>query len=152
MSRLGKFYESMLTSGGIIRPQTVEAISARHLTGIRDDTFGYQLDRGLGIVVDSKHYCRAASWYGNRCSRRTWGHAGYYSSVGFLDPEHKVVVALVLNGMLESQEGRHDLRMISILDAAYEDLGGGCSHSSERHSPLWRTLRWANGFSYPLRY
>jgi len=120
---LGRFYEAMLAGGaGILRPQTIEAISARHLTGMRDETFGYPLDRGLGVVVDSKRYCRASSWFGNRCSPRTWGHAGYFSSVGFLDPEHKVVVALVFNGMIESQEGRHDTRMLSTLDAVYEDL------------------------------
>jgi CubicO group peptidase (beta-lactamase class C family) len=121
---LGRFYEAMLSGGGgIIKPQTIEAISARHLVGMRDHTFGYPLDRGLGVVVDSKQYCNAAAWYGNRCSRRTWGHAGYMSSVGFVDPENKVVVALVFNGMLESQENRHDARMTSTLDAVYEDLG-----------------------------
>jgi Beta-lactamase len=55
--------------------------------------------------------------------RRTWGHSGYFSSVGFLDPEHKVVVALVYNGMLESQDNRHNTRVTSTLDAVYEDLG-----------------------------
>jgi len=33
------------------------------------------------------------------------------------------VVTLVFNGMLESQENRHDSRMISTLDAVYDDLG-----------------------------
>jgi CubicO group peptidase (beta-lactamase class C family) len=121
---LGKFYEAMLAGGGnLVRPQTVEAISARHLVGMRDHTFGYPLDRGLGVVVDSKQYCRAATWFGNRCSTRTWGHAGYVSSVGFVDPQNKIVLALVFNGMLESQDNRHDARMISTLDAVYEDLG-----------------------------
>lgn len=121
---LGKFYEAMLAGGGgIIRPQTVEAISARHLVGMRDHTFGYPLDRGLGVVVDSKQYCRASTWFGNRCSPRTWGHAGYVSSVGFVDPVNKLVVALVFNGMLESQDNRHDARVISTLDAVYDDLG-----------------------------
>jgi CubicO group peptidase (beta-lactamase class C family) len=70
---LGKFYEAMLArGGGVIRPQTVEAISARHLVGMRDHTFGYPLDRGLGVVIDSKQYCNSAAWFGNRCSRRMW--------------------------------------------------------------------------------
>jgi CubicO group peptidase (beta-lactamase class C family) len=121
---LGKFYEAMLAGGGnVIRPQTVAAISARHLVGMRDHTFGYPLDRGLGVVIDSKQYCNGATWYGNRCSRRAWGHAGYFSSVGFVDPPNGVVVTLVFNGMLESQENRHDARMISTLDAVYDDLG-----------------------------
>ena len=120
---LGRFYEAMLAGGGIIRPQTVEAISARHLVGMRDHTLGYPLDRGLGVVVDSKQYCNASAWFGNRCSRRSWGHSGYVCSTGFLDPEHRVVIALVFNGMLESQDYRHDARMISTLDAIYDDLG-----------------------------
>jgi len=121
---LGKFYEATLAGGGnLIRPQTVEALSARHVVGMRDHTFGYPLDRGLGVTIDSKQYCLSAAWYGNRCSRRAWGHAGYVSSVGFVDPEHRIVVALVFNGMLESQEGRHNARTIATLDALYEDLG-----------------------------
>jgi CubicO group peptidase (beta-lactamase class C family) len=121
---LGKFYEAMLAGGGnLIRSQTVEAISARHVVGMRDQTFGYPLDRGLGVVVDSKQYCRASTWFGNRCSTRTWGHAGYVSSVGFVDPPNRIVVALVFNGMLESQDYRHDARVISTLDAIYDDLG-----------------------------
>ncbi len=121
---LGKFYDAMMNGGGgVIRRQTIEAIAARHLVGMRDRTFGYPLDRGLGVVVDSKQYCNSAAWFGTRCSRRTWGHAGYFSSVGFLDPENRIVVALVFNGMIESQEGRHELRMISTLDAIYDDLG-----------------------------
>lgn len=121
---LGRFYDAMLTGGGgIVRPQTVEAISARHLVGMRDQTLGYPLDRGLGVVVDSKQYCNSAAWFGNRCSRRTWGHAGYVSSVGFADPENRVAVALVFNGMLESQDVRHDARVLATLEAVYEDLG-----------------------------
>jgi CubicO group peptidase (beta-lactamase class C family) len=90
---------------------------------MRDRTLGYPLDRGLGVVLDSKQYCNGATWFGNRCSTRTWGHAGYMSSVGFVDPSNKVVVTLVFNGMLESQENRHYARMISTLDAVYNDLG-----------------------------
>ncbi|HZC46662.1 MAG TPA: serine hydrolase domain-containing protein [Candidatus Acidoferrum sp.] len=121
---LGKFYEAMLAGGGgVIRPQTVEALSTRQVVGMRDRTLGYPLDRGLGVVVDSKQYCNGATWFGNRCSKRTWGHAGYVCSVGFVDPPNKIVVALVFNGMLESQDNRHDARMISTLDAIYNDLG-----------------------------
>jgi CubicO group peptidase (beta-lactamase class C family) len=121
---LGRFYVAMLTGGGgVVRPQTVEAIAARHVVGMRDRTLGYPLDRGLGVVIDSKRYCRSASWFGNRCSSRAWGHAGYMSSVAFADPEHRLAVALVFNGMLEGQEGRHDIRITSVLDAVYADLG-----------------------------
>ncbi len=123
---LGRFYDAMLSGGGgIIRTQTIEAIAARHVVGMRDHTSGYPLDRGLGVVIDSKQYCNSAAWFGNRCSRRTWGHAGYVSSVGFADPENRIVVALAFNGMLEGQDLRHDARAIATIDAVYQDLGIG---------------------------
>ena len=54
---LGRFYEAMLAGGeGIVTPQTVEAISSRHTVGLSDKTFGYRLDRGLGVVIDSHQY------------------------------------------------------------------------------------------------
>jgi CubicO group peptidase (beta-lactamase class C family) len=123
---LGKFYEAMLTGGiGVITPQTIEAIASRHTVGLHDETLGYRLDRGLGVVIDSKDYGLASAWYGTRCSHRTWGHAGYLCSVGFVDPENRLVVACVFNGMTEGEPEVHDGRMRETLDAIYEDLGIG---------------------------
>ncbi len=124
---LGYLYEALLNGGErrgrrIVTPQTVEAIAARHTVGILDRTFKTRLDRGLGVVVDSKQYGSASAWYGNRCSPRTFGHAGYVCSVGFADPEHQLAVALVFNGMLEANPPQHDARMQTALDAIYEDL------------------------------
>lgn len=119
---LGRFYEALLSHGhGILRPQTVEALVTRHTVGLLDRTFGVPLDRGLGVVVDSKQYGPGADWFGRHCSPRTFGHGGYVSSVGFADPEHGLVVALVFNGMTE--QARHDARMRAALDALYQDLG-----------------------------
>jgi CubicO group peptidase (beta-lactamase class C family) len=123
---LGRFYEAMLAGGeGVVTPQTVEAISARHSIGLRDKTFGYRLDRGLGVVIDSKEYGLPAAWYGTRCSRRTWGHAGYLCSMGFVDPENRLVLAAVFNGMAEDDPALHDARMRETIDAVYADLGLG---------------------------
>ncbi len=124
---LGYFYEALLNGGErrgvrIASPQTVAAITARHTVAMHDRTLGYPLDRGLGVVVDSKRYGTGASWYGTRCSPHTFGHAGYMSSVAFADPEHRLVVALVFNGMTTSAPARNDDRMIATLDAIYEDL------------------------------
>jgi CubicO group peptidase (beta-lactamase class C family) len=122
---LGRFYEALLDGGrGIIRPQTIEALTTRHTVGLRDRIFGVALDRGLGFVIDSKQYGPSAAWYGTRCSARAFGHAGYVSSVAFADPEYRLVVALVFNGMLDSLPTRHDARMATVLDAIYEDLIG----------------------------
>ncbi|HEY6420356.1 MAG TPA: serine hydrolase domain-containing protein [Candidatus Binataceae bacterium] len=121
---LGRFYEALLDGGrGVIRPQTVEAIAARHTVAMPDKTFGYPLDRGLGVVVDSKKYGPGAAWFGSHCSPRTFGHAGYVCSVGFADPENRVVVAAVFNGMIEAEPAKHDERMTATIDAVYEELG-----------------------------
>jgi CubicO group peptidase (beta-lactamase class C family) len=121
---LGIFYEVMLAGGkGILRPQTVEALTARHTVAMHDRTFGHPLDRGLGVVVDSKRHGAGAAWYGRRCSQRTFGHAGAWSSVGFADPEHRLAVALVFNGMTVTAPAKNDQRMIATLDALYNDLG-----------------------------
>jgi len=119
---LGRFYEALLNGGGgVLRPQTVEALTTRHTVGLLDRTFGVALDRGLGVVVDSKRYGPSADWYGSHCSSRTFGHGGFVSSVGFADPEHALVVALVFNGMTD--QARHDARMRATLNALYADLG-----------------------------
>lgn len=120
---LGHFYEALLAGGrGIIHPQTIQAITARHTVGLHDWTFGYPLDRGLGVVVDSKQYGATAAWFGTRCSPRAFGHAGAWSSVAFADPEYQLVVALGFNGMIGTNPPKHDARVMKILDALYDDL------------------------------
>ena len=84
---LGLFYEALLSGGrSVLRPQTVEALTTRHTVGLLDRTFGVALDRGLGVVVDSKRHGPGADWFGSHCSSRTFGHGGFVSSVGFADP------------------------------------------------------------------
>jgi CubicO group peptidase (beta-lactamase class C family) len=116
---LGRFYEMLLNRGQlngkrILSPQTVEAITARQRTGMRDETFGITIDWGLGFIVD-------AFLYGSHCSDRAFGHAGAQSSVGFCDPEYGLVVALVLNGMPGPKP--HNQRMLDLANAIYLDLG-----------------------------
>jgi len=123
---LGWFYEALLSGGQpkgqrILSPQTVEALTTRHTVGMMDRTFNVRLDRGLGVVVDSKHYGAGSDWYGPACSPRTFGHGGFVSSVGFADPEYQLVVALVFNGMAEAT--KHEARMRAALAAIYQDLG-----------------------------
>ena len=125
---LGRFYEAMLAGGeGVITPQRIEAIASRHTVGLADKTLNYQLDRGLGVVLDSKQYGLDSAWYGTRCSSRTWGHAGFLCSAGFVDPENRLVVALVFNGMTEAEPALHAERARATIDAIYDDLGIGGS-------------------------
>jgi len=123
---LGRFYEALLGGGTrqgcrILRPETVELMSSCHTTGMLDETFNVRLDRGLGVVVDSKRYGHGADWFGSRCSDRTFGHGGFRCSVGFADPAHGLAVAVVFNGMPSDAE--HGARIRETLDALYTDLG-----------------------------
>ena len=68
-----------------------------------------------------KEFGPASAWYGNRVSPRTFGHAGYYSSVAFGDPAHELAVALAWNGFRAAE--KNDARAHAALDALYEDLG-----------------------------
>jgi CubicO group peptidase (beta-lactamase class C family) len=98
----------------LLSPQAVEAVSARHRAGMMDETFGIVIDWGLGFIIE-------AIAYGRHASPRTFGHGGAQSSVGFCDPEHGVVVALLTNGM--PGHARHYPRFEAIATAIYEDLG-----------------------------
>jgi CubicO group peptidase (beta-lactamase class C family) len=113
MRQLARLYEALL-HGGVLEPVTVAAISARHRTGMIDETFGVVADWGLGLAIDT-------TAMGPHCSRRAFGHGGHLSSVAFCDPEHDLVVALVCNGMPERE--RHEQRMHEFAAALYVDLG-----------------------------
>lgn len=144
INQLGRFYEALLGGGRIgdtrvAAPQTVEALVARHRTGMFDKTFQATLDWGLGFVLDSSHYGGEAVPYshGRHSSPRTFGHSGYRSSSAFVDPEHRLVVAVAVNGT--PSEERHRRRFEALLSAIYEDLGlASPDEPAERESPTDR--------------
>lgn len=128
LRELGRFYEMLLGRGRsgdaeILRPQTVEALTAIHRVGLVDRTFKQKLDWGLGFIVNSRHYGAdlVPYGYGRHASRRTFGHSGFQSSTGFADPVHGLVVALAVNG--NCGEPRHTERFRDATEAIYEDLG-----------------------------
>jgi CubicO group peptidase (beta-lactamase class C family) len=132
VNQLGRFYEMLLGRGErngvrLLSPVTVAAISARHRTGMFDETYGIEIDWGLGLVVD---------WYasGRYSSRRAFGHGGHQSSVAFCDPEHEVVVAVVCNGMPSPE--RHYARLDAISSAVYVDLGIASPGDPGRNKPF----------------
>lgn len=123
MRDLGRFYEALLTGGGpLIAPQTVEALTARHRTGLYDHTFQHVMDWGLGFIVDSNQYGADSVpyGYGPHSSRRTFGHSGYRSVVAFADPERRLVAAVAFNGT--PGHGQNEARSRAVLGALYEDL------------------------------
>ncbi len=121
---LGLFYERLLAGGApLVGRQTVEAMTTRHRVGLRDRTFRHVMDWGLGFIPNSAHYGVASTpyGYGPHASPRAYGHSGDRSSVAFADPEHHLVVAILLNGLPDPQA--HLERIDALTAAIYEDLG-----------------------------
>jgi CubicO group peptidase (beta-lactamase class C family) len=124
MNQLGKFYEGLPQ---LIGPATLAAVASRHRTEMVDEMFGVVIDWGLGFTID-------AYAMGRYCSRRTFGHGGSQSSIAFLDPSHRVVVAVVCNGMCGV--ARHYPRLDAICSAVYLDLGLAQPDDPGRAKPI----------------
>ena len=132
MRELARLYEMLLAGGELagrrfLRPQTVEALVARHRVGLVDQTFRARLDWGLGVILNSAHYGEAGSpyGYGPHAGPRTFGHSGARSSTAFADPDAALVVALAVNGLPDDET--HRARFERLTTAIYEDLGLGAS-------------------------
>ena len=127
---LVKLY-SMLLRGGIspggeriVSSDVVEAMTSRQHEGLLDETFGVVIDRGLGFLIDSKRHGPVVPYgYGRAASSSTFGHGGKESSTGFADPERRLAVSLIFNGM--PGEPSHDRRTKQVLAAVYEAVGVG---------------------------
>jgi CubicO group peptidase (beta-lactamase class C family) len=125
---LARFHTALLAGGAldgrrILQPQTVEALTARHRTGLLDQTFRHVMDWGLGVIPNPAIYGdeTVPYAYGRHASRRAVGHSGRRSSTAFMDPEHRLVVALAVNGM--PGEDAHRERFRALTEAIYTDLG-----------------------------
>jgi CubicO group peptidase (beta-lactamase class C family) len=124
---LGRFYEMLLGGGRlgkarILRPETVTRLTGVERPGALDLTFHHRLNWGMGFLLDSKDYGleTAPYGYGRYCSPATFGHGGRESVTAFADPQFKLVVAAVFNGM--PGEARHQRRLRAFCSAVYEDL------------------------------
>jgi CubicO group peptidase (beta-lactamase class C family) len=130
MRELARLLELLRLSGELdgvrlLRPPTVEAMTARQRTGLFDESWQTVLDWGLGLILDSKlhHGGRNHLYgYGRYASPRTFGHSGFRTSVAFCDPECDLVVACVWNGMV-ADDVVHSRRQNRLCEAVYRDLG-----------------------------
>jgi CubicO group peptidase (beta-lactamase class C family) len=123
---LAFFYEMLRNRGEwngvrLLTPQTVEAITARHRTGMFDETFKRVVDWALGFLLNSPQPDPDLPYgYGRQASPRTFGHGGAGSSGAFCDPEKHLVVAYLFNG--QPGEPQHHDRRKALLAALYDDL------------------------------
>jgi CubicO group peptidase (beta-lactamase class C family) len=149
---LARLWTALLAGGTldgrrILAPQTVEALLARHRTGMLDHTFRRPMDWGLGVIPNSRPGLAEnwAAWqtarsegatgdqrstpsspalpyhYGPHASRRAVGHSGYRSSTAFCDPTHGLVVAAGVTGTPADEA--HGRRFEELTTAIYDDLG-----------------------------
>jgi len=125
---LGRFYEMLLRGGTthsgqvILQPETVRLMTRRHRQGEFDVTFQHVVDFGLGIIVNSNRYGAETVPYGfgKFAGEAAFGHGGSQSSIGFADPDNRLVVAAVANGL--PGEEVHNRRFRDLNTAIYEDL------------------------------
>jgi CubicO group peptidase (beta-lactamase class C family) len=124
---LARFYQMLLAGGElnghrILSESLVHQITMRQRIGMIDETFKHIIDWGLGVMVNSNRYQDDALPYGfgPYASDDAFGHGGNQSSCGLVDPERRLVLAWVCNGM--PGEPRHDARLRAINAAVYGDL------------------------------
>ena len=123
-NQLVRFYQLLLAGGGgIVSPQSVEALTGRARVGMYDESFKHAMDWGLGFVPNNAQYGAdtVRYGYGPHAGWRTAGHGGHQSSVAFADFTRGVAAAVIFNGT--PGEAAHDRRVRAVLAAAYEDLG-----------------------------
>lgn len=125
---LARFYEMLLRGGTsetglrVLEPETIRLMTTRTRVGEFDVTFQHTVDFGLGIIVNSNRYGAETVPYGfgRYASEESFGHGGSQSSIGFADPERRLVLTAVANGMPGDE--LHNQRFRDIISAIYEDL------------------------------
>jgi len=123
VEELPRLLEVLYLGGGeMLSPAAAEALTARHRTGLHDQTFGAVLDWGLGVLVDSKVHGRELVPYGfgAAASSRTFGHGGSQSAGLLCDPEAGLVAALACTGRCGDRA--HSRRVHEVFTAVYADL------------------------------
>ncbi len=120
MRELARFYAMMLGGGELAGKRVLAEKTVAEFTKVhRPDAPNFKAKGnaaawGLGIS-------RQRAVGGVHCSDRTFGHGGSLSSLGFCDPEKRVVAAFVCNGRPKQTD--HAARVREVTAAIYEDLG-----------------------------
>jgi hypothetical protein len=120
---LATFYDGLLVrlDGGGPDELASPGALATATSAVRPRVFDEVLDReceyGLGFMTDLAHHA-----FGPMCSPSSFGHSGNVgSSFAFADPEHDLAVAVVFNGIVDSESSF--LRRPAVVGSLYADLG-----------------------------
>jgi CubicO group peptidase (beta-lactamase class C family) len=113
---MARFYAAIAgggTSDGvrILRPETVDRMRAIEADGEIDQSFNLPVRRGLGFelggLTDPRRH-----WPGATSTARTFWHGGFGSSVCWGDPDLRLAMAFLTNGVRRDEAGavaRRDL-------------------------------------------
>lgn len=126
-SDLLKIYQMLLNFGKVEKVSILDESNVKDMISsqrgmLYDETFQYSMDWGLGIMLNNSiNTIDVPYGYGKYASRRSFGHGGIQSSIGFADPLYNLAVVIIFDG--QPGESRHKERMQSVIEILYADLG-----------------------------
>jgi CubicO group peptidase (beta-lactamase class C family) len=100
-------------SGGLFRPETLEALTAERVGTEPDLVLGRGIRRGAGVILNTD------GAYGPYAG--SFGHAGAGGSLGFADPERRLAFGYAMNQMQTNLD--EDSRSARLIRAVYGCLG-----------------------------
>lgn len=128
VSDLVRFYEMLLRRGQrpdgthFLQESSVQQMTQPHRVNQFDQTLQHTVDMGLGCITSSQHHGPMVPYgFSQFSSPQSFGHGGAQCSMGFCDPERRLVVAWAANGFCS--EPQHQRRNRAINEAIYRDLG-----------------------------
>ena len=120
---LAAFYDGVLErldGGGaeeLPSPEALETATSAVRPRVFDEVLDRECEYGLGFMTDLAHHA-----FGPVCSPSSFGHSGNVgSSFAFADPEYDLAVAVVFNGIVDSESSF--LRRPAVVRSLYDDLG-----------------------------
>ena len=120
---LATFYDALLErldGGGddaLPSPDALDTATSAVRPRVYDEVLDRECEYGLGFMTDLSHHA-----FGAVCSPSSFGHSGNVgSSFAFADPEHDLAVAVVFNGIVDSESSF--LRRPAVVSSLYHDLG-----------------------------
>ena len=120
---LATFYNALLErragegNDALPSPEALTTATSTVRTRVFDEVLDRECEYGLGFMTDLAHHA-----FGPMCSPSSFGHSGNVgSSFAFADPEQDLAVAVVFNGIVDSESSF--LRRPAVVGSLYHDLG-----------------------------